>query len=349
MHGEEHPATKEKLATLESLESRYAVAKVEYDRLQDLMVAIEEQKKHLTQDVTSAQRDLDAVVKERDDALKKYAEYGNTLTRGIYNMPLNDFLAPKGVRGRNEIKQVVLPDVRLELNFLQSYSVDRCMTCHVAIDDKNFTKQNLARELEEAIFAINDKLAKERRRLLTPPLIENREDIEAGGVAAAWETLTDAQRDTFFDAVVKEVNKFQKMEGRPELEFRQPLLAHPDLDLYVGSSSPHPMSSMGCTTCHEGNGEETDFVLAAHTPKSHEERHHWEEKYYVNTAGILPEQNFYTAEHHCERPMLLPQHVEAGCTKCHTTPTDIAVHEGEPAATVINEGRFLFENVGCVN
>ena len=55
------------------------------------------------------------------------------------------------------------------------------------------------------------------------------------------------------------------------VEFKQPYLAHPNLELFVGATSPHSMKSIGCTVCHEGSGEETDFILAAHTPKSHAE------------------------------------------------------------------------------
>ena len=42
--------------------------------------------------------------------------------------------------------------------------------------------------------------------------------------------------------------------------------AHPRLDLFVDSNSPHPMEKFGCTICHAGQGSATDFELAAHTP-----------------------------------------------------------------------------------
>ncbi|MEP0841703.1 MAG: hypothetical protein HRF43_03200, partial [Phycisphaerae bacterium] len=168
-------------------------------------------------------------------------------------------------------------------------------------------------------------------------------------VGRGWLTLTPEQQDQFFARLREEVNKYQVMRGLAKLEFGQPLLAHPNLELYVAADSKHPMARMGCTVCHEGNGEETDFVLAAHTPKSKEERARWKRDYYVRTAGILPEQNFETAEHHWTRPMLVPKYSEAGCVKCHSKAADIAVHEDKPAATRINEGRFLFTSLGCIN
>ncbi|MEM8885131.1 MAG: hypothetical protein AAGD14_13765 [Planctomycetota bacterium] len=43
-------------------------------------------------------------------------------------------------------------------------------------------------------------------------------------------------------------------------------LSHPFLKDMVGSSSPHPYESVGCTTCHQGRGWSTDFGFAYHMP-----------------------------------------------------------------------------------
>ena len=40
----------------------------------------------------------------------------------------------------------------------------------------------------------------------------------------------------------------------------QPYKTHPNLDLYVSSSSPHSIEQFGCTTCHEGRGRGTNFT-----------------------------------------------------------------------------------------
>ena len=45
-------------------------------------------------------------------------------------------------------------------------------------------------------------------------------------------------------------------------------LAHPQLNLYVDVDSPHSFEAVGCTACHDGSGQETDFVVAAHTPRN---------------------------------------------------------------------------------
>jgi len=52
----------------------------------------------------------------------------------------------------------------------------------------------------------------------------------------------------------------------------QPFKAHPNLDLYLASSSPHPTESFGCTTCHAGLDRATSFQNAGHMPHSEEQR-----------------------------------------------------------------------------
>ncbi len=349
LQGESHPATREAKARLEAMTARFQEAKLRFDSLADERRAIEDQQKALEAPVTEAQRALARLEKQRNDAEKRYRELSDTLSRGIFNLPLLDFAAPKGTPGRHEIKQVVLPDVRVELNFLQSYATDRCMTCHVAIDDKSFTKENLARRLERAIIGANEEFKRTGEPPLAQPTVDGRADLQPGSVAIGWRTLSRAQQDRFFGQLVEQVNIYQARRGERQLEFDQPLLAHPDLELYISPDSPHPMSRMGCVVCHEGNGEETDFVLAAHTPRSHEERREWESKYYVRTGGLVPEIDFETAEHHWTRPMYVPKYSEAGCTKCHSQVADIATYNGRPAAQTINEGQMLFTTLGCIN
>ena len=62
-------------------------------------------------------------------------------------------------------------------------------------------------------------------------------------------------------------------------DYPQPFRTHPNLDLYVGSASPHSLESTGCTVCHEGMGQTINFVQAAHSPSSDEQMAEWEEKY----------------------------------------------------------------------
>ena len=82
--------------------------------------------------------------------------------------------------------------------------------------------------------------------------------------------------------------------------------SHPRLDLFVGSASPHPYETFGCTPCHQGDGHATDFITAAHTPHNEEQEKRWEKEY-----GWEP-------LHHQDYPMLKRQYMTSQCMKCHT-------------------------------
>ncbi len=109
----------------------------------------------------------------------------------------------------------------------------------------------------------------------------------------------------------------------------QPHTTHPKLDLFLASSSSHPMEDFGCTSCHAGRGRGTDFVTAAHTPSSHEQEEEWKEKY-----------NWHEM-HYWETPMYPTQYSEAGCLKCHSSQASI------DGSDDLNLGLALFEKASC--
>jgi len=109
----------------------------------------------------------------------------------------------------------------------------------------------------------------------------------------------------------------------------QPFQSHPRLDLFVGDSSPHPLEKFGCTTCHLGNGRETDFHYTDHTPSSPKQRDEWIEKYGWKKSKYWDE------------PMLPKQYVEASCHKCHKKEHFL------PNTSSLAKGKELFVNLGC--
>src|SRR5437899_4269648 len=111
------------------------------------------------------------------------------------NAPLLDFMAPT-----IKIQQIILPNIVDDVNFIRVPKMDRCQTCHLAIDKKGFEK------------------------------------------------------------------------------YPQPFTTHPNLDTYLGGSSPHPIDKIGCTVCHEGMGQSVSFRDAAHTPSDNREKEEWEKK-----------------------------------------------------------------------
>ena len=109
----------------------------------------------------------------------------------------------------------------------------------------------------------------------------------------------------------------------------QPFRTHPKLDLFLGSSSPHPLEKIGCTSCHGGSGQAVSFTETAHTPRDEKQEAEWVKKYH------------WKEFHHWETPMLPLQHVEAACAKCHTGAVEV------PQAPELNKGRMLAQSLGC--
>lgn len=164
----------------------------------------------------------------------------------LLNAPMLDFLAPT-----IKIKQVVLDQMPLDINFTKIPRADRCQTCHLAADQGGY---------EEEL---------------------------------------------------------------------QPFRSHPRLDLFVGSSSAHPIDRFGCTPCHGGRDRAVEFAYATHTPDSPEQKAEWEEKY------------GWERDHYWEYPMLASSRVEASCLKCHQNVVSV------PEAPRLNRGRALIERYGC--
>jgi len=160
--------------------------------------------------------------------------------------PLLDFMAPT-----LKVRQVITPNVVDDVNFTRVAKMDRCMTCHLAIDKKGYEK------------------------------------------------------------------------------YPQPFRTHPNLSAYVGSDSPHPVETTGCTVCHEGMGQSVSFRDASHMPIDEKQAHEWEEKYH------------WEEPHLWDYPMLPKGMTEASCAKCHKGETFV------PQATRLNLAYGMYERAGC--
>jgi mono/diheme cytochrome c family protein len=160
--------------------------------------------------------------------------------------PLVDFMAPT-----LKVQQVILPNVVDDVNFTRVPKMDRCQTCHLAIDRVGYEK------------------------------------------------------------------------------YPQPFRTHPNLDVYLGSASPHPLDRIGCTVCHEGMGQSVSFRDASHMPATEEVRHAWAEQYH------------WEEPHLWDYPMLPTKLTEASCAKCHKQ--EIYV----PKAPQLNLAYATYERAGC--
>jgi len=162
------------------------------------------------------------------------------------NAPLVDFMAPT-----IKIQQIILPNVVDDVNFIRVPKMDRCQTCHLAIDKKGYEK------------------------------------------------------------------------------YPQPFTTHPQLELFLGGNSPHPIDKAGCTSCHEGMGQSVSFRDAAHAPSNEKQKEEWEKKYH------------WEEPHLWDYPMLPAKMTEASCAKCHKQQVYV------PKADTLNIAYATYERAGC--
>ena len=219
------------------------------------VIGIENKIKNLGKEKEQAYSELNKVLKEvniLDRKLNKLdrnkMDFANKVGDVIRDLPIIDFLSPY-----YKVDQVVLPDIKYNVNFAQVPVVDRCTSCHLGIANPDY------------------------------------------------------------------------------IDAPQPYTTHPNLELYVSSSSPHSFDQFGCTTCHEGRPRGTSFTSSTHTPSTLEQKKQWEEKYDWHEM------------HHWLEPMLPTRYTEASCFKCHSNESYLA------GAEKLSLGLQLINKNGCNN
>ncbi len=378
-YGEDSPQSKDAFKALQKKQSEYDQ---KFARMSEIDLAIED----LSQKIANKQSEI-ASNKKRIDDLERTTTtlqekidklepdtLGKKFTEKFRNAPLSDWFNPD-----QKVQQVVVPDVRTDLNFLTVETIDRCQTCHVNIDNPKFEESTLIgfveRQLaisggqavneldqplvmtgfwkraidvlgeqaqtkakaarEKALTAINDLLSAQGGKAIDdagldafvensgqaalgaqpvpgsePRLPENATDAQKAEhqkahaewesrnkALAAWNTARDQfrarqrqavlyiedlkrivreeagaeqskeVRGLYRHALVDAYNVQRKKAGLSPVSASSVLLAHPRLDLYAEAESKHPMKTMGCTVCHEGSGQETQFEHTAHSPR----------------------------------------------------------------------------------
>lgn len=227
------------------------------------------------------------IVKDREDLRKRLVHFESRPMKSLRGTPPLDFFDDP-----IKIRQEVLPDLLVDLNFARVRRIDRCTTCHLGADNPAF----------EAV-AVQENGEKHYR---------------------------------FVDPVLQKIveRKFSESERQGYIKM---FMAHPRLELHVGSNSPHPLKRFGCTICHGGDGQELDFSLAVHTPNHEEQAKDWKKRYGYYTRS------YSRNDHHLlwGEPMLPTRYIESSCRKCHSEQSQI---DGAPR---YNEGMVIYERAGC--
>ncbi len=244
-----------------------AATKKEFDDLEkllkDLQLKVEKDKAAIAQTqgkiqeinaaLKAVQKDEKPFTKQIEIAERKLKKidpqamsFSNKIASMVRDLPIVEVANPSF-----KVQQVVLHDIKDSVNFMEVPKVDRCMTCHLGINNLDYK---------------------------------------------------DAP---------------------------QPFTTHPNLELFVGPNSAHPMEEFGCTVCHGGRGRATGFTSAVHIPSSDEQAKDWAKKY-----------NWHR-DHDWENPMYPAPYVQASCFKCHSGESAIK------GAEKLNLGLNLIERAGC--
>lgn len=227
------------------------------------------------------------------------------------NLPMADIIAPTIA-----IEKVVLAEIHEDKVYTTAPRVDMCMTCHRGADDPLFSAserdpgQGIGALLQNHLrLTFGDKawttLGKE------PALLEKTSPARV----RAWLTASGAKLDDILprarlEEVIGKDAYARLVEGRDLLApFRLEAVqwAHPHLELMVGATSKHAISSTGCTVCHAGVGRRLDFTRATHTPDSEEEAKRWEHEHGWSESG----------REYVDFPMIPARYIEGQCVKCH--------------------------------
>ena len=313
----------------------------------------------------------DAAAKDLADHRQKLLQLSKTLKdrapnvgKTVLELPVLD-----AFNGPLRVDQIWLPQLTINNNFRDVARFDRCITCHRGMDkslpgqptepaypDRETFSLSLGTPAEPPAAATGDanqQLEQAYGFHLAPAGLFRHEDptvsVVLPGSPAAMAGLMPG--DVIADigggkTLARKVAVAALLEspswGKPlELTIRrgvpQPYSTHPRLDLFVGSTSPHPMQTFGCTSCHQGQGSATSFKWASHTPNTPKQAHEWHDEH------------GWFNNHHWIFPMLPQRFEESSCLKCHHQVVDLEPSERfpEPPAPKLVEGYHLIRQYGC--
>ena len=147
-----------------------------------------------------------------------------SLTKDYFrNAPLLDFMAPT-----IKIQQIILPNVVDDVNFIRVPKMDRCQTCHLAIDKKGYEKYPQP-------FTTHPNLE---------PISAAARRTRSTGSAARCATRAWGSRSASATRRTRRRNEKQKEEWEKKYHWEEPhLWDYPML--------PTKMTEASCAKCHK--------------------------------------------------------------------------------------------------
>ncbi|MCX7402818.1 MAG: hypothetical protein NTY87_06890 [Planctomycetia bacterium] len=298
---------------------------------------------------------------------KTLADRAPNVGKSLLELPVLDaFNSPL------RIDQIWLPNLTLNNNFREVARFDRCTTCHKGMEkslpggplDPAYPEaETLTISLptpaapaadEKAVQGDgNQQLEKLYGFHLAPQGLLRADDPTISVVVPespasevglmAGDVIVDVGGGALFarkvalTALVETPQWGQPLQLVVRRGVPQPYSTHPRLDLFVGSTSPHPMQSFGCTICHQGQGSATSFQWSSHTPNTPKQAHEWHSEHR------------WSNNHHWIFPMQPERFEESSCLQCHHQVVDLEPSERfpEPPAPKLVEGYHLIRQYGC--
>jgi len=313
----------------------------------------------------------DAAAKELADHRQKLTQLTKTLKdrapnagKAVLELPVLD-----AFNGPLRVDQIWLPQLTLNNNFRDVARFDRCMTCHKGMDKSlpgqptepaYCEREAISVSLATPSAAVgqptgdaNDQLEQAYGLRLAPRGLFRSDDptisvvlpespaaaagLLPGDVITAVGGGKTLARKVAVAALLETPAWGAPLELTIQRGVPQPYSTHPRLDLFVGSTSPHPMQTFGCTICHQGQGSATSFKWASHTPNTPKQGHEWHDEH------------GWFNNHHWILPMLPQRFEQSSCLKCHHQVVDLEPSPKfpEPPAPKLVEGYHLIRQYGC--
>lgn len=221
----------------EEVEGRQDAAKARLEAIKGKQLELESRKAALLKDIGLLERRLNGLLP--------------TFENEFRNMPMLDFISPTV-----KIRQVVLGNLKNDINFIAVPKVDRCNTCHVNIDRKGyeidwetatFENEDLARYMAET-YEEDERIGMTKVLASHPNLDLYMTSASPHPIDATGCTSCHVGRDrgvTFVNAAHTPSDAEEK--ARWEKLYHYHKMHHWDYPMY-----PTKYVEQACSSCHEG-------------------------------------------------------------------------------------------------
>jgi cbb3-type cytochrome oxidase cytochrome c subunit len=353
-HGEEAAADAER-ETVEELEGELRQNRITLETLQEELAAVEAEARDKRGGLTEAERRLAAMRKGLENLEERAANLEKGIPYFALNLPLLDFFEPT-----LKVEQVILPELYQDIHFTEAQRVDRCMTCHVAADRRDFDGE----EWEEP-FRSHPRL--DLYVGATSPHPYTRFGCTAchGGLDRATDFARAGHTPTSPEQKAEWVEKWgwekQKYLETPILPAGMAetgcLSCHAD-GVWTGATTHQDvgrelMLKMGCNVCHlidypmfrdlPRPGPDLRKVASKTSPE-------WAQRWVAAPRDFHPTTwmpHFFFQENTTSERNLARQEAEVAATVAYIWNKSEVVDYPDPPAGDPARGQQLFESVGC--